>query len=86
MVRCFGIYGPLVHKAYRAEVPPRIFKNKKLKLMSKGRGAVTDKRTPPPILLKNYFVVFLVVTRCSLPVVWQEFRSSSLPPSSDYPC
>jgi len=55
MVRCFGIYGPLVHKAYRAEVPPRIFKNKKLKLMSKGRGAVTDKRTPPSHTAEKLF-------------------------------
>lgn len=38
-----------------------------------------------PTLLKNYFVVFWVVTRYSLPAGYREFRRSFLPLSSEYP-
>ena len=42
-------------------------------------------RTNGPHTTEKLFCVFLVVTRFSLPVGYQEFRRSSLPPSSEYP-
>jgi hypothetical protein len=80
-VRCFGIYGRLVHKGCRTEVLPRIFR--KFKCMNKGcRAARTDRRPP------HCWKIILWSSRLwlvSLPVGYQEFRRSFLPQSSDCP-